>query len=69
MSVFGYVRNDANGDPKGRGRRPGAGPAFFAWHRHPRSGGFQKAIDDIGAQETAGLRFLQQVLADHFEEG
>ena len=30
---------------------------------------FQKALDDIGAQESAGTDFSLQVLAEHFERG
>ena len=30
---------------------------------------FQKALDEIGAQESAGADFSLQVLADHFEKG
>ena len=71
VSVFGYVRNNADMEtPKGK---KGVDQVLDQLFSHGTATldrvAFQKAIDDIGAQESPGSDFSLQVLADHFEEG
>ena len=41
----------------------------FLWHEDARSLAFQKALDDIGASESAGASFSLKVLRQDFARG
>jgi zinc protease len=71
VSVYGRVRNDPDMEtPKGKkGVDEVLGQLFSYGTVALDRVAFQKALDEIGAQESAGADFSLQVLADHFDRG
>jgi zinc protease len=71
VSVYGRVRNDPDMETsKGKkGVDEVLGQLFSYGTVTLDRVAFQKALDEIGAQESAGADFSLQVLADHFERG
>jgi zinc protease len=71
VSVFGMVRQSAAmEEPKGQEGIASITSRLFNYgtQQHDRLG-FQKALDDIAAQEQAGERFTLRVLTPEFEHG
>ena len=71
VSVYGRVRNNADMEtPKGKEGVDQVLDQLFSYGTTTLDRvAFQKALDEIGAQESAGADFSLQVLADHFERG
>ncbi|MDA8107897.1 MAG: pitrilysin family protein [Betaproteobacteria bacterium] len=71
VSVYGHIRGRAVlAVPKGREGLDGVLAQLFSYGTTSLDQAqFQKALDDIGASESAGKDFSLQVLADHFERG
>jgi zinc protease len=71
VSVFGQVRQvTETEEPKGKDGISDVVSKLFNYgtDKHDRLG-FQKALDDIAAQEDAGARFSLKVLTPEFEHG
>jgi zinc protease len=71
VSVFGMVRQVSEvQEPKGQDGISSLVAKLFSYGtaHHDRLG-FQKALDDIAAQENAGPRFMLKVLRPEFEHG
>jgi zinc protease len=68
VSVYGHVKNNADMEtPKGREGVEQVLEQLFPYGTMTLDRvAFQKALDDIGAQESAGVDFSVQVLAEHF---
>ena len=71
VSVYGSIRNNADMEsPKGK---EGVDQVLDQLFSHGTTSldrvAFQRALDEIGAQESAGSDFLLKVLADQFEKG
>ncbi|HKK13250.1 MAG TPA: pitrilysin family protein, partial [Gammaproteobacteria bacterium] len=71
VSVYGHVRNQPGLEaPKGQyGVHKVLGQLFDYGTTHLDRMAFQKALDDIGANESAGTDFSLQVLRNHFDRG
>ncbi len=71
VSVFGRVKNNAKVQmPVGRDGVDQALDKLFSYGTKSLDRlAFQKALDDIGANESAGVDFSLQVLPDQFERG
>jgi zinc protease len=71
ISVFGHVRNNPDLQvPKGQeGVDEVLGQLFSYGTTSLDRLAFQKALDDIGAKESAGTDFSLEVLTDHFDRG
>jgi zinc protease len=71
VSVYGRVRNNADMEtPKGKKGVDEVLEELFSYGTTTLDRvAFQKALDEIGAQESAGADFSLQVLAEHFEKG
>ncbi len=71
VSVYGRIRiNPDMETPKGQeGVNQVLGQLLSYGTKSLDRLAFQKALDDIGAVESAGTEFLLQVLAEHFERG
>jgi zinc protease len=71
VGVYGFVRNEAKLEmPVGQdGVDEALGQLLSYGTTSLDRLAFQKALDDIGAEETAGLHFSLQVLPAHFERG
>ncbi len=71
VSVYGRVRNNPKTEtPKSQDGVDQALDQLFSYGTKSLDRlAFQKALDDIGALESAGTDFSVQVLADHFERG
>jgi zinc protease len=71
VSVFGHVRNNSDLEaPKGQeGVDEVLGQLFSYGTTSLDRLAFQKALDDIGARESAGTDFSLQVLVNHFDRG
>ncbi len=71
VSVFGRVRNNPDMEtPDGKKGVDQVLDQLFSYGSTALDRvAFQKALDEIGAQESPGADFSLQVLADHFEEG
>jgi zinc protease len=71
VSVFGQVKNNPNVEtPKGREGVDRALDQLFSFGTRTLDRvAFQKALDDIGANESAGTTFSVQVLAGDFDRG
>ena len=71
VSVFGRVKNNAKVQmPEGKEGVDQALDKLFSYGTKSLDRlAFQKALDDIGANESAGANFSLQVLPEHFERG
>ncbi len=71
VSVFGHVRNNPDMEtPNGKEGVDQVLDELFSYGTATLDRvAFQKALDEISAQESPGADFSVQVLADHFEEG
>jgi zinc protease len=71
VSVFGRVRNNADMEtPKGKeGVDQVLGQLFSYGSTTLDRVAFQQALDEIGAQESAGSSFSLQVLTEYFDRG
>jgi zinc protease len=71
VSVYGRVKNNAKAQmPEGKdGVDEALGKLFSYGTKSLDRLAFQKALDDIGANESAGADFSLQVLPEHFERG
>jgi zinc protease len=71
VSVFGSVRNNSDMEtPKGKEGVNEVLEQLFSYGTTTLDRvAFQKALDEIGARESAGSNFSLQVLAAHFERG
>jgi zinc protease len=71
VSVYGRVRSNSDMEaPKGKkGVDEVLGQLFSYGTTTLDRIAFQKALDEIGAQESAGTDFSLQVLSEHFERG
>ena len=71
VSVYGRVRNNAKVQmPVGKDGVDRALDELFSYGTRTLDRlAFQKALDDIGANESAGAEFSLQVLPEHFERG
>jgi zinc protease len=71
VSVYGHIRNHPEmTEPRGREGVDAVLEALFSYGTASLDRlAFQKALDDIGADESAGSDFSLQVLSDHFESG
>jgi zinc protease len=71
VSVFGHIRN--NSDLQVPDGQEGIGSVLDQLFSYGTISldrlAFQKALDDIGADESAGTDFSIEVLADHFDRG
>jgi zinc protease len=71
ISVYGHIRNNPDLEtPQGQEGVSDVLSDLFSYGT-PTLGrlAFQKALDDIGAQESAGTDFSLHVLASHFDRG
>lgn len=71
ISVFGSIRQEPKlQEPRGKDGVATLTEGLFSYGttKHDRLG-FQKALDDIAAEEEAGTSFSLQVLKTHFEKG
>ncbi len=71
VCVYGHVRNNSDMEtPKGKKGVDEVLEQFFSYGSTTLDRvAFQKALDEIGAQESAGADFSLKVLAGHFERG
>jgi zinc protease len=71
VSVSGHIKNNADLEtPKGQEGVSGVLGDLFSYGTATLDRlAFQKALDDIAAEESAGLDFSLRVLPDHFERG
>jgi zinc protease len=71
VSVYGRVKNNANVQmPAGQDGVNNVLEQLFSYGTKSLDRlTFQKALDDIGANESAGANFSLQVLPEHFERG
>jgi zinc protease len=71
VSVFGQIRNNPKMQmPAGKDGVDQALDRLFSYGTKTLDRlAFQKALDDIGANESAGTGFSAQVLAEHFDRG
>jgi zinc protease len=71
VSVYGHVKNNPSMEqPPGKeGVDDVVGQLFPYGTTSLDRSAFQKALDDVGAQESAGTSFSLQVLAQYFEQG
>ena len=71
ISVYGHIRNNADLEtPEGKEGVAGLLSRLFTFGTTSLNRlEFQKALDDIGAGESAGTDFGLQVLAGHFDRG
>jgi zinc protease len=71
VSVFGRVKNNSKVEmPPGKDGVDRALDELFSYGTESLDRlAFQKALDDIGANESAGADFSLQVLPEHFERG
>ena len=71
VSVYGSIRNHPDmTEPGGQEGVDKVLDGLFSYGTSSRDRlAFQKALDDIGAVESAGSDFSLQVLSDHFETG
>src|SRR5208337_3338310 len=69
VSVYGHVKNNADMEtPQGKEGVEQVLEQLFPYGTMMLDRvAFQKALDEIGAQESAGTDFSVQVLAEHFE--
>jgi zinc protease len=71
VSVYGHIRNNPDlQEPKGKEGVDEVLSQLFSFGTTSLDRlAFQKALDDIGARESAGTDFSLQVLADSFDKG
>ncbi|MEJ2730483.1 MAG: pitrilysin family protein [Deltaproteobacteria bacterium] len=71
VSVYGHIRNNPDmTEPRGQEGVDQVLEALFSYGTASLDRlAFQKALDDIGAVESAGSEFSLQVLSDHFDAG
>ena len=71
VSVYGHVKNNPDLEtPKGKeGASEVLGQLFSYGTTSLNRVAFQRALDDIGANESAGTDFSLQVLSSHFDRG
>ena len=71
ISVYGHIKNNADLEtPEGKEGVDGLLSRLFSFGTASLSRlDFQKALDDIGAGESAGTDFSLAVLASHFDRG
>jgi zinc protease len=71
VNVYGHIKNNSDLEaPKGEEGVGGVLDQLFPFGTTTLDRlQFQKALDDIGADESAGTDFSLSVLADHFERG
>jgi zinc protease len=71
VSVYGHIRNHPEmTEPRGQEGVDSVLEALFSYGTASLDRlGFQKALDDIGAVESAGSDFSLQALSDHFAAG
>jgi zinc protease len=71
VSVLGHVKNNADLEtPSGQEGVSSVLDELFPYGTHNLDRlAFQKALDDIGANESAGADFSLQVLTEHFDQG
>jgi zinc protease len=71
VSVYGHIKNNSDLEaPKGEEGVGGVLDELFPFGTAALDRlQFQKALDDIGADESAGTDFSLSVLADHFDRG
>ncbi len=71
VSVYGHIKNNSDlEEPKGEeGVGSVLGQLFEFGSNNLNRIQFQKALDDIGADESAGTSFSLNVLSNHFERG
>ncbi len=71
VSVYGRIKNNSDLEaPKGQDGVSGVLDQLFSYGSKTLDRiSFQKALDDIGADESAGTSFSVNVLANHFEKG
>ncbi len=71
VSVYGHIRNrpDMEAPKNEQGVDQVLEQLFDYGSEHLDRVAFQKALDDIGANESAGSEFSLQVLSDHFSRG
>jgi zinc protease len=71
VSVYGHIRNHPDmTEPRGQEGVDQVLEALFSYGTASLDRlAFQKALDDIGAVESAGSDFSLQVLSDHFDAG
>ena len=71
VSITGQIKNDADLEtPNGQEGVSTVLDELFSYGTHTLDRvAFQKALDDIGADESAGTNLSLQVLEDHFDRG
>lgn len=71
VSIYGHIQNRPDLEvPKGKEGTDQVLEQLFSYGSTSLNRlAFQKALDDIGANESAGVDFSLQVLADHFDRG
>jgi zinc protease len=71
VSVYGHIKNNSDLEvPQGQEGAGGVLDQLFSFGTTTLNRiEFQKALDDIGADESAGLDFSLQVLANQFQRG
>ena len=71
VSIYGHIKNNADLEtPKGQeGADDELGQLFSYGSTTLDRIAFQKALDDIGAEESAGTDFSLQVLSSHLDRG
>ncbi len=71
VTVLGHIKNNADLEtPQGQEGVSSVLDELFPYGTHTLDRiAFQKALDDIGADESAGADFSLNVLSDHFERG
>jgi zinc protease len=71
VSIYGRVKNNGQVQvPSGKDGVGGTLAQLFSYGTKSLDRlAFQKALDDIGANESAGINFSLQVLPEHFERG
>jgi zinc protease len=71
ISVYGHIKNNADLEtPTGKEGVDGLLSGLFSFGTTSLDRlAFQKALDDIGARESAGTDFALEVLAGHFDRG
>jgi zinc protease len=71
VTVLGHVKNNADLEtPKGQEGMSTMADELFPYGTQDLDRvAFQKALDDIGANESAGADFTVNVLSDHFDRG
>ncbi len=71
VGIYGHIENNPDLEtPRGREGVADVLGGLFSYGTTTRDRlSFQKALDDIGATESAGTSFSLQVLATHFDQG